>query len=72
MVSVDRYKPQTHIMYLDANNLYGYAISQSLPFEKFEWVPQEQFEQIDWLSQEADQTKGYFLECDLEYPQEFA
>ncbi|WP_411025541.1 hypothetical protein, partial [Salmonella sp. s55004] len=37
-VGYDPDKPQTHILYLDANNLYGWAMSQPLPTGNFEWV----------------------------------
>ena len=30
-------KPSSHILYLDANNLYGWAISQPLPTGAFRW-----------------------------------
>ena len=31
-------KPSTYIQYLDANNLYGWAMSQSLPTHGFKWM----------------------------------
>ena len=34
----DKEKPESHIMYLDANNLYGWAMSQRLPIGDFKWV----------------------------------
>ena len=27
-----------HIMYLDVNNLYGYALSKFLPTSRFKWI----------------------------------
>jgi len=50
-------------MYWDANNLYGYAMSQKLPYKNFKWV------NIHSLSELAS-DKGYILEVDLEYPVE--
>ena len=34
----DPEKPNSHILYLDANNLYGWAMSQALPTGDFCWV----------------------------------
>ena len=34
----DPTKPTSYIMYVDANNLYGWAMSQSLPDDEYEWV----------------------------------
>lgn len=34
----DPSKPTSYIAYLDANNLYGWAMSQYLPYGSFEWV----------------------------------
>ncbi|KAK3767931.1 hypothetical protein RRG08_052614 [Elysia crispata] len=66
----DPEKPNSHILYLDANNLYGWAMSQPLPTGGFRWV-----EDCDGLAgtikdQPADGAEGYILEVDLEYPQE--
>ena len=34
----DKTKPTKYITYLDANNLYGYGMSQYLPTGNFEWL----------------------------------
>ena len=34
----DPNKKYTHLQYLDANNLYGWAMSQPLPMSEFKWV----------------------------------
>ncbi|GFV91503.1 uncharacterized protein TNCV_2384631 [Trichonephila clavipes] len=53
-----------YLMYLDANNLYGYAMSKYLPLKDFVWSDNNLTEQdILNLSDE-----GYILEVDLEYP----
>ncbi len=44
-------KPKSWIKGLDANNLYGWAMSQSLPLCDFTWVPQEDLQKINWLEQ---------------------
>ena len=38
MKNCDSLKPSKYIMYLDANNLYGWAMSQSLPTGRFKWL----------------------------------
>ena len=65
----DPEKETSCILYLDANNLYGWAMSQPLPVENFRWtrvMPTE--EQI--MSWQVNRQTGYILEVDLEYPQE--
>lgn len=57
------------IMYFDANNLYGYGMSQCLPYGGFEWL--EDLDNFDVKSIADDSPFGYFLEVDLIYPQKF-
>ena len=38
MKNYDETKPSTYIQYLDANNLYGWAMSQKLPTHGFKWI----------------------------------
>ena len=62
----DETKPSNYISYLDANNLYGHAMSQKLPIEELKWtkkVPNV----MDWREND---NFGYILEVDLEYPKE--
>ncbi len=44
----DPTQPTTWIKGLDANNLYGYAMSQYLPLKGFKSVSVEQLSAIDW------------------------
>ena len=55
------------LLYLDANNLYGWAMSQLLPIDGFEWVDLDSF---DWQTRNWSGKYGAFLEVDLEYPEE--
>ena len=67
----DKDEPLRQILYLDANNLYGWAMSQHLPVSAFEWMSDEKLIQIteSWISSLApDGDMGYILEVDLEYP----
>ena len=55
-----------YLFYLDVNNLYGWAMMESLPTSQFQWI--EIFDNRFWDVAE-DSEVGYFLEVDLEYPQ---
>ena len=57
-------------MYLDANNLYGWAMSQYLPTGGFKWLSDKQINKLDLSKYNEEQKKGLILEVDLEYPQE--
>ena len=63
------------ILYIDANNLYGWAMSQYLPsgeFKKLQLPENYSQEQLveDLLQIPDDNEDGFFIECDLEYPVE--
>ena len=68
------------IIYIDANNLYGWAMSQYLPTGEFELLPLNScnytdnynLKQLveDLLQIPDDNDNGFFIECDLEYPVE--
>ena len=57
-------------MYLDANNLYAWAMSQYLPTSGFRWLTEKEINKIDLTKYTEDSEKGVILEVDLEYPQE--
>ena len=70
---MDKYNdkiPSKYIMYLDANNLYGWAMSQYLPTGGFRWMTQKQIDMTDLAKYKEDSHKGLILEVDLEYPKE--
>ena len=56
-----------HIIYLDANNLYGYAMSKFLPKSGFKWIDPKNLIQINTtaINENAD-----FEKIDLAYPKE--
>ena len=57
--------------YLDANNLYGWAISQILPADDFEWVEEDtlsNFNDSFIKNYDENSDKGYILEVHVEYP----
>jgi hypothetical protein len=54
-------------MYVDVNNLYGWAMMEYLPFQNFRWVEDVNDFDVTKISDTSD--IGYILEVDLEYPQ---
>ena len=70
MKTYDKKEPTKYIMYLDANNLYGWAMSQYLPTGNFRWMTEKQIDKINLANYKEDNKKGLILEVDLEYPEE--
>ena len=66
----DPEKPSSHIFYLDANNLFGWAMSQPLPTGACRW--EEECEQLakTIADHPANDPDGFILEVDLEYPED--
>ncbi|XP_011068914.1 PREDICTED: uncharacterized protein LOC105154849 [Acromyrmex echinatior] len=65
--SYDPSESSTYLMYFDVNNLYGWAMSESLSYGEFQWV--DDIERFDVMSMSSDSVVGYILEVDLVYPQ---
>jgi hypothetical protein len=64
------YKPDEaskYIMYLDANNLYGWAVIQDLPTGGFKWLKING--ETDLAKNGENKKNGLILEVDLEYPE---
>ena len=69
MKNYDKSIDSSHLMYLDANNLYGLAMSQKLPVNGFKWENDlSRFNERFIKSYNENSNKGYFLEVDVEYP----
>lgn len=54
-----------YLLYLDANNLYGWAMSQPLPIRIAEWLDKDE---SDSISDDINNAPPSFIEVDLEYP----
>ena len=59
--------PTKYLQYLDANNLYGWVMSQPSPTGGFRWVDVKPAK-ISKLAKQK--SKGYLLEVDVRYPKE--
>ena len=74
----DPLRPTNYLQYLDANNLYGWAMSQPLHTGEFKWVDIENLKQearelkktIDMMVRNSNRGYGYVLEVDVKYPKE--
>lgn len=66
----DSSEPSTFLMYFDINNLYGWAMSQPLPYRGFRWVDDADIHDFDVNKIPINGSTGYILEADLEYPRE--
>ena len=56
----------SYLQYLDANNLYGWAMSQPLPTGRFRWVSIKP-NKVGKLA--ARTNKGYLLDVDIVTPE---
>lgn len=71
-------KPTTWISYVDANNLYGWAMSQYLPIGEYKWEASQKYlqqnpdRQKEYLTKilnlKANATRGYFLNIKAHFP----
>ena len=69
MNNYDKRKLTSFLMYLDANNLNGWVMSQKLPANGLKWVEKlSRFNERFIKSYNENSDIGYFLEVDVEYP----
>ena len=67
----DSSKPIEYLQYLDANNLYSWAMSQPLPTGGFRWIEvRGDLNPRDVINLMAKTDRGYLLEVDVNYPKE--
>ena len=66
MKNYDKNKESSFLEYLDANNLYGWAMSQKLPVGSFKWKKKIKFNEDFIKNYDEDSDKGYILEIDVE------
>ena len=68
MKNYDTTKPSSYLMYVDANNLYGYAMSKKLPYGNFEWIKNISIFTEDYIKNSVEESDiGYLLVVDVTY-----
>ena len=69
MNNYDKNEESSYIQYLDANNLYGWAMSQKLPVNNFKWVEDTSKINEEFIKNyNENSNKGCILEVDVKYP----
>ena len=65
MGAFDAAPPTSSIIDIDANNLYGWAMTQPMRIGGFDWMTAAEAREIDWQTQTEDQPVGYFIEASI-------
>ena len=69
MKNYDKNKESSFLMYVDANNLYGWAMSKTLPVDGFKWVDDLSMFTEDFIKRyDEEGDAGYLLVVYIEYP----
>ena len=69
MKNYDKNKESSFLMYVDANNLYGWAMSKKLPVDEFKWADNLSIFTEDFIKNyDEEGDVGYLLVVDIEYP----
>ena len=69
ILGYDSSKPTVHILDLHANNLYGKAMQEYLPYRGFRWMEGYELTEEQIMKIAPDTDEGCFVECTLDYPQ---
>ena len=70
MKNYDKNKESSYLKYWHVNKLYGWAMSQKLLVNNFEWIEDpNQFSEDFIKSYNEESNEGYFLEVDVQYPE---
>ena len=68
MEDYDKHKDSLYIQYCDVNNLHGWAMSQNLPVNKFDWTKDASpFNEDLIIDSNEESDEEYFYEVDVQY-----
>ena len=71
MENNDKNKESSYLIYLDANNLYGWAMSQKQSVGSFKWVKNVSKIDEEFIKNyDNDCNIAFILKVDIEYPKE--
>ena len=68
MKNYNNNEESSYIQYLDANILYGWAMSKKLPVNGFKWTDNNKINEEFIKNYNKDDKKGYIFEVDVKYP----
>ena len=68
MKNYNNNEESSYIQYLDANNLYGWAMSKKLPVNGFKWIDNKEINEEFIKNYNENDNKGYIFEVDVKYP----
>lgn len=68
----DSTKKSVFLQYLEANNLYGFAMCEKLPLKSYKWADISMFDKEFTKDYDENGETGYLLEVDVKYPKELA
>ena len=65
MTNYNNNEESSYIQYLDANNLYCWAMSKKLPVNGFKWIDNNKINEEFIKNYNKNNNKGYILEVDV-------
>ena len=68
MKNYNNNEESSYIPYLDANNLYGWAMSKTLPVNGFKWTDNNIINEEFIKNYNENDRKGHILDVDVKYP----
>ena len=70
MIDYDRNKESSNLKYWNVNKLYAWEVSQKLLVDGFKWNEEtSQFNEDFKKSYDEESDEGYFLQADVQYPE---